>query len=240
MNRQRTEWVFIKPVAPHQGGIYEAAVKSTKFHLHRVLGAKSYTYEYLMTFLAQVEAILNSRPLSALSDDPNDCQALTPGYFLINEPLVLSPPIATPSQTNFSLKRIREEQQKMLQSSWRRWQDEYLNSLLPRKKWLNERDHFKKGQLVVIKDDNRPPSQRLLGKIEELILSKDGLVRSVVIKTAKSKLTRAVQGICLLPLVHDEMESENLKSRERAINTFCSNIPNVRLSYKERSVFQRD
>lgn len=185
---------------------------------------------------------MNSRPLSALNDDPNDCQALTPGHFLINEPFVLPPPIATPSQTNFSLKRIREEQQKMLQSFWRRWHDEYLSSLLPRKKWLNERDHFKKGQLVVIKDDNRPPSQWLLGKIEELILSKDGLVRSVVIKTAKSKLTRAVQGICLLPLLHEEIENEgkNLESREKIINTFRLNVSNVRMSFKERFFFKKD
>lgn len=241
LNRKRTKWVFAKPVAPHQGGIYEAAVKSAKFHLRRVLGAKSYPYEYLLTFLAQVEAILNSRPLSALSDDPNDCQALTPGHFLINEPLVLPPPIATPTQTNYSITRIRAEQQKMLENFWRRWQNEYLTTLLPRKKWLTERDHFQKGQLVVIKDDNRPPSQWLLGKIQELILSNDGLVRAVVIKTAKSTLTRAVQGICLLPLLHDETENEtennNLKSREKAINTFCLNIPNVHMCYTERSIF---
>lgn len=73
----------------------------------------------MCAFLAQVEAVLNSRPLSALSDDVNDCQALTPGHFLINEPLVLPPPISIPEQSNFSWKRMREEQQKMLLSFWR-------------------------------------------------------------------------------------------------------------------------
>lgn len=200
LNRKRTDWIFMTPVAPHQGGIYEAAVKSAKFHLRRVLGTKSYSYEYLCTFLAQVEAILNSRPICAVSDDPTDYQALTPGHFLIGEPFVLPPPIAAPKQSNYSLLRIRSEQQKMIESFWRRWQEEYLSTLLPRKKWLKEKEHFKKGQLVVIKDDNRPPSQWLLGKIEQLILSKDGLVRSVVVKTAKSTLTRAVQRLCILPV----------------------------------------
>lgn len=115
LNRKRTDWIFMTPVAPHQGGIYEAAVKSTKFHLRRVLGAKSYSYEYLCTFLAQVEAILNSRPICAVSNDPTDYQALTPGHFLIGEPFVLPPPIAAPKQSNYSLLRIRSEQQKMVE-----------------------------------------------------------------------------------------------------------------------------
>lgn len=130
--------MFSKPVAPHQGGIYEAAVKSAKFHIRRVLGAKSYTYEYLLTFLTQVEAILNSRPLYPLSDDPADCQAITPGHFLINEPFVLPPPIPVPAKTNYSLRRIHEEHRAMVQSFWKKWSEEYLSTLLPRQKWFQE------------------------------------------------------------------------------------------------------
>ncbi|XP_031638856.1 uncharacterized protein LOC116350980 [Contarinia nasturtii] len=110
LNKKGTKWTFMTPAAPHQGGIYEAAVKSMKYHLRRILGAKSYTYEYLITFLVQIEAVLNSRPLYALNDDPNDMCALTPAHFLIGEPLILPPPISVPTQTNNSLKRMSNKE----------------------------------------------------------------------------------------------------------------------------------
>ncbi|XP_024872247.1 uncharacterized protein LOC112454856, partial [Temnothorax curvispinosus] len=80
---QGIRWHFNPPAAPHFGGLWEAAVKSTKHHLRRVIGETTLTFEELSTFLAQVEAYLNSWPLQALSDDPDDVSALTPGHFLI-------------------------------------------------------------------------------------------------------------------------------------------------------------
>jgi len=77
------KWNFNPPAAPHFGGLWEAAVKSTKHHLRRVIGETTLTFEEMSTFLAQVEACLNSRPLQALSDDPDDVTALTPGHFLM-------------------------------------------------------------------------------------------------------------------------------------------------------------
>lgn len=63
LNKNGTEWAFNTPSAPHRGGIFEAAVKSMKFHLRRAMGAKHYTYEYLTTLLSKIEAIMNSRPI---------------------------------------------------------------------------------------------------------------------------------------------------------------------------------
>ena len=77
---QGTDWTTIPPRAPHFGGIWEAAVKSMKRHLKRVVGIQVLKYEELLTVLQQIEAILNSRPLFPRSDDPNDTQALTPAH----------------------------------------------------------------------------------------------------------------------------------------------------------------
>ncbi|XP_058128365.1 uncharacterized protein LOC131291568, partial [Anopheles ziemanni] len=76
------KWSFIPPGAPHFGGLWEAAVKSMKRHLHRVLGDAATTYEDMVTLLAQVECCLNSRPITPMSDDPADLEALTPGHFI--------------------------------------------------------------------------------------------------------------------------------------------------------------
>lgn len=69
------------------GGKWEAVVKSTKYHLTRVTHDLTMTYEELSTLLTQIEAMLNSRPLEALSDDPADITALTPGHFIIGTAL---------------------------------------------------------------------------------------------------------------------------------------------------------
>ncbi|RLU23334.1 hypothetical protein DMN91_003538 [Ooceraea biroi] len=79
----RTEWRFNPPAAPHFGGKWEAAVKSVKFHLRRLIGDTSLTYEEFNIVLIQIEAILNSQPLCPLSDDPADLEALTPAHFLV-------------------------------------------------------------------------------------------------------------------------------------------------------------
>ena len=77
------EWRFNPPAAPHFGGLWEAAVKSTKYHLRRVVGEQHFTYEEMTTLLHQIEACLNSRPLQSMSDDPGDLNPLTTGHFLI-------------------------------------------------------------------------------------------------------------------------------------------------------------
>ncbi|XP_062557335.1 uncharacterized protein LOC134222207 [Armigeres subalbatus] len=77
------KWTFIPPSAPHMGGIWEAAVKSAKWHLVAELGTEAITFENLSTILCQVEACLNSRPICALSTNPDSCEALTPGHFLL-------------------------------------------------------------------------------------------------------------------------------------------------------------
>lgn len=200
INKRGTDWHFSSPAAPHQGGIYEAAVKSMKHHLLRMMGRNHYTYEYLVTLLVQIEAILNSRPLYPLSHDPSDTRAITPGHFLIGEPFILPPPIAVPAQTNYSLKRIRDEQRKLIEHFWNKWSAEYLCTLIPRKKWLKKNEQIKEGQLVVLPDGNLPASQWLMGRIIELIPSKDGLIRSVKIQTHKSIYTRPIQKISILPI----------------------------------------
>lgn len=54
----------------------------------KVVGNSTLTYEEMSTILAQVEACLNSRPISLLSDVTNDPLPLTPGHFLVGEPLL--------------------------------------------------------------------------------------------------------------------------------------------------------
>ncbi|XP_011684676.1 PREDICTED: uncharacterized protein LOC105448016 [Wasmannia auropunctata] len=85
---QRIEWQFIPPRAPNFGGLWEAAVKSAKRYLFTVTKGRIHTYEEYSTILAQIEAVLNSRPLTPLSSDPLDLSVLTPAHFLVGGSLL--------------------------------------------------------------------------------------------------------------------------------------------------------
>ncbi|KYM94040.1 hypothetical protein ALC62_15344 [Cyphomyrmex costatus] len=127
-------WHFNPPSAPHFGGLWETAVKSTKYHLRRVIGDSRLTFEEISTLLAQVEACLNSRPMYALSDDPEDINALTPGHLLIGAPLLAIPEPSLTERKDSSLTRWQLIQ-KMRDHFWQRWSREYLHTLASKPTW---------------------------------------------------------------------------------------------------------
>ena len=111
------------------------------------------TYEELSTLLCKIEACLNSRPLTALTNDPQDLNPLTPGHFLRGEAL-LAPPEPSKETTSLSdIKRLEYVQQ-LKNNFWSRWKDEYLSRLQQRPKWLVRKRNLTVGDLVVIKNEN--------------------------------------------------------------------------------------
>lgn len=200
---QGVSWSFIPPNASHCGGIWEAAVKSTKHHLARIVGKAFLTFEELQTTLCEIEAILNSRPLVPLSSDPNDLSYISPGHFLIGGPLN-SLPCHDLCNINES-KLIRWQRVEQLrQHFWRRWSTEYLQSLQERAKWhVNKGRQLEINQLVLLKQQGLSPLQWLLGRVQEVHTSADGNVRSATVKTASGILTRPLTKIAILPIEPD-------------------------------------
>lgn len=213
-----TVWTFMTPAAPHQGGIYEAAVKSMKFHLKRVVGSRVMEQEQFRTLLCKIEAVMNSRPLTALTDDPKDVQALTPAHFLIMEEFVAPPPFQYTTEKDLQGRKLWEKRQELLEHFWNRWQNEYLTTLQERKKWRREKENVKVGQLVILKDENLPPASWTMARIKELLPGKDGLVRNVVVETNRTILKRPVQKICILPVDCAEKDEHGIHSKLRNSN----------------------
>ncbi|XP_015121182.1 uncharacterized protein LOC107043969 [Diachasma alloeum] len=123
-----TRWSFNPPGAPRFGGKWETAVKSVKYHLSRTIRNTTLTFEELSTLLTQIEAVLNSRPLQALSEDPDDVLCLTPGHFLIGEALIALP---KPSLDHLNIGRLSRWQliQQLRECFWKQWSTGYLQQL---------------------------------------------------------------------------------------------------------------
>ncbi|XP_044574040.1 uncharacterized protein LOC123258229 [Drosophila ananassae] len=202
------EFKFIPPRAPHFGGLWEAAVKSAKHLLKRTLYTATLTHEELETIVIDIEAILNSRPLTSVSSSPRDLTALTPGHFLIGEPLTASPDIHQSRRRTGLLTRWKRIEQ-LRKEFWTRWSHEYLHELQNRSKWPRSCKTVKIGDLVIIKEDNIAPLNWPLGRIVAVHPGKDGEIRVAEIRTTFGNITRAIHRLAVLP-INDKKEEPDL------------------------------
>ncbi|KAJ0169304.1 hypothetical protein K1T71_015188 [Dendrolimus kikuchii] len=188
---------FIPAYAPAWGGLWESAVKSVKHHLRRILGLSHLTYEELATCLAQIEAILNSRPLVPLSSDPCDLSYLTPSHFLIGRSLTSIPQADIEINNINSLQRFQRVQ-KLKQHFWNRFSKEYVSCLQQKTRWRASLGALRVGEMVLVEEPNTPPLLWLVGRIVRVMPGQDGVARMAEIKTKKGLLIRTAHRLCPL------------------------------------------
>ncbi|XP_058448615.1 uncharacterized protein LOC131428586 [Malaya genurostris] len=201
---QKIAFHFIPPHAPTFGGLWEACVKSFKHHLRRIVGNSQLPYEAFSTVLVQIEACLNSRPITPLSNDPNDEEALTPGHFIIGRPLLAVP---EPDLAHIPENRLDlwQKTQSLTQHFWKRWSKEYLCTLQLRYKWSTVNQNLLKDSIVLIRDDNLPVGRWSMGRVISVNFGDDNLVRVATVKIAgvAKPVTRPITKLCLLPIEID-------------------------------------
>jgi len=191
-------WKFNPPLASHMGGVWERQIRTIRRILKALLKEQLVTDEALVTLMAEVESIVNSRPITPLSSDPNDLEPLTPNQLLL---LRKGPQYFPPGVFNkddlYSQRRWRQIQH-LANTFWRRWSKEYLPLLQERKKWIQPRRNFAVGDLVLIEETNLPRNQWKLGRIIEVFPDGKGFVRSADVKTKDSRMKRPITKLCLL------------------------------------------
>ncbi len=134
-NSHNIEWRYIPERAPHFSGLWESAVRSTKTHLKRVVFTVKLTFEEFTTILTQIEACLNSRPLTPASTaDDDGIEILTPRHFLVGKPLSALPDSQF-SYRSVSLLRRWNLCQCLVRHFWQRWFNEYLSSINKHNQW---------------------------------------------------------------------------------------------------------
>lgn len=206
LTEQGINWHFIPARSPHWGGLWESAVKSFKHHVIRVIGNTLLTFDTFLTYVIEIEGILNSRPLTPLSSDPNDLKVLTPGHFLIGDSLTNVPEgdlRAIPTARLSSWQQV----QQMKQHFWTRWSKEYLHELTVRKKWhVGNTKEVKIGSVVLLNEDNIFPMQWKLGRIIEAYPGQDGVIRVVMVQTVSGRYKRSIKKLSPLPFIDNQNE----------------------------------
>ena len=196
--QRNVKWTFNPPTGSHHGGVWERCIRTVRKVLRALIKEQVLDEESLSTLMCEVEAIVNGRPITKLSDDPRDMEPLTPNHLLLLRAGPAVPPGIFSKQDCYNKRRWRQVQY-LADVFWRRWVREYLPSLQERQKWNKKQRNFAVDDIVLVLDDKKPRNSWPLGRILEVYAnSRDGLVRSVRLKTSTSELVRPINKIVLL------------------------------------------
>ncbi len=191
------KWSFNPPSASHHGGAWERLIRMVRKVLSSVLTQQTLDDEGLHTVLCEVEAILNNRPITKMSEDPNDLEPLTPNHLLTMKRKPVYPPGLFEKSDQY-VKRRWKQVQYLSDLFWKRWIKEYLPLLQERQKWTKERRNLVLGDIVLLADSSAPRNSWMLGRVLETFPDKKGLVRSVRVQTKTNILVRPVTKLCPL------------------------------------------
>ena len=183
--KENCDWFVFKmnvPSASHFGGVWERQIRTVRSVMSALLekNGAQLDDEALRTFLCEVEAIINSRPLTVDNlNDPDSLNPLTPNHLLtMKSKVILPPPGMFQSPDLYSRKRWRRIQH-LANEFWCRWRKEFLLTLQQRQKWNYPRRNLAINDVVIVKDDNLPRNCWQLARVSRTDVAKDGHVRTV-------------------------------------------------------------
>lgn len=169
------KWEFNLEKAPWWGGIFERMIKSAKRCLRKVIGKNCLFYDELLTLIVEVEAVLNSRPLTYVSSEEVE-EPLTPSHLLVGHRILSLPdPSPEPSDPDYTPEELVHKMDQLsstLRHFWNRWKKEYLLELreFHRLKVNNGSAYnVSIGDIVTIYDDSHPRGLWRLGRVTDLI-----------------------------------------------------------------------
>ena len=197
LRQHNIQWKFNPPTASHMGGVWERQIRTVRKVLSSVMREQSLDQETLMTMFCLVESVINSRPLTAVSNDYRDLKPLSPNDLLLvgYEPML---PLGEFVRQDLYCKRRWRQVQYLADVFWRRWTREYLPTLQLRQKWLHPVKNLKVDDVVIVVDDGAPRNAWRLGRVTETYPSEDGLVRTAKVATNSGTLVRPIHKLCRL------------------------------------------
>ncbi|CAK5087160.1 unnamed protein product [Meloidogyne enterolobii] len=230
LETKNMNWIFIPSLSHWFGGFYECMVKIMKKCLKSSIGRKLLFFEELRTILIEVKQIMNTRPLTYVYEDfENSHENLRPIDLIMPQRNENTINLDDLDENEFILKETQKDElikewkraNEMLLKFWENWQKEYLNQLRERKDKHSQKVAKRNysptiGEIVLVQDKNIPKNYWQMGKIVELVKSKDGLIRSAKIKSKGKLLTRAIALLYPLELFAEtENKEKEFKNEEK-------------------------
>ena len=209
--------------------------------MRKAIGRNLLDRDKFLTIMKDVEAVINSRPLLYVGEDINSTIAITPGHFTCLNPRMGIPDCKdVENDPDFKLKyssadtllRIWKKGQRLFEKFWLIWREEYLTSLRERsqkhhKYGRNNSVEIANVEDVVLIEDAVPRGSWRLGRIVELIKSRDGHIRSAKVKTSSGNILG--RPLCLLYPVETSPEKE-INDNERMSVEGVDESRNIRRS----------
>ena len=203
-----TDWIFNPPLSSHMGGVWERQIRTIRKVMAGILKehGERLDDESFRTLLCEIEAIVNSRPITFISSDPDDLQPLSPNNLLTMKSSIILPPPGNFQREDIYMRRRWRRVQYFANLFWSRWRREYLVTLQNRQKWTKSKRNIAIGDIVIIKEDNQPRGLWSMGRVFATEPDKEGLVRSVSVKTSTTQLCRPINKLVIL-LKAEEQEN---------------------------------
>ena len=170
--------------------------------MRKTLAGKHLSRCELETCIHEVEACINSRPLTYVEDNPDLSNPLSPSHFLIGR----STGFQVHAQENHSpttSKLLCEREivwRRMLDNFWKLWSDNYIRNLPPVVRNFKSKSNLKTGDVVLVRKENSPRLLWPLGLIVEVFPDEAGNVRTVKLKTSNGFFVRSVQNLYKLEI----------------------------------------
>lgn len=174
------KWSFNPPESPHMGGAWERLIRTVKSCFKKIVTTRKPTDETLPTLFSQIKNIVNSRPLTYISLESENDEALTPNHFLFGSANGHKPVVRTKPKdlSRDDWKNIQEQTNQF----WKRFVLEYMPTLTKRTKWFKQSKPVKVGDVVVIIDERNPRNTWPKGVVEETFIGKGGKRRQAMVR----------------------------------------------------------
>ncbi|UYV74052.1 hypothetical protein LAZ67_11001974, partial [Cordylochernes scorpioides] len=199
--KQNINWKFIPPSAPWWGGWWERLIGLLKQLLRKILGQARLEFEELYTIICDTESLMNSRPLTYMSEDVEDLSPLTPALFLHDLKEIGVPDLDSIERA--SLQKRYRFRQRLREDLRKRFRTEYFGFLRQETRRRSKTRPIKVGDLVLIGQDNAKRVNWPLARVVEVYPGRDGPVRVAKLRTSKGVQIRPVQRLYNLEIPAD-------------------------------------
>ena len=211
---QASDWHFVPVGAAHRNGLAEATVKILKQCLHHALGpGVELSFSELNTLLAEISYAINCRPLglsnvSADSEQEDFLSPITPNQLLLGRTNDEGLPLDYDGDDRFTTRLAYVSQ--VFDSWWKKWIKQVLPSLMPLKRWKDEKRNLQVGDVVMMLYAGNIKNDYRLAKVLEVHPDRRNLVRTVTVGYRRRNKNESAREYKSRPLVKEKVSVQRL------------------------------